>query len=127
MKFTTVTKSLVLGLALILASSAFAGTKASLDLQSTVNVNGTTLKPGEYKLQWEGTGPDVQVSFIQGRNVVAKVSARLVDLPSPAENTAAVVHQNGDGTASLAAARFEGKKYSLQLDTPGSAQMGSAK
>ena len=53
MKFATVSKSLVMGLALLLASSAFAATKASLQLNNPVTVNGTKLKPGDYKLQWE--------------------------------------------------------------------------
>lgn len=127
MKFATVSKSLVLGLALLLATSAFAGTKASLQLQSSVNVSGTTLKPGEYKLEWEGTGPDVEVSFIQGKTVVAKTSAKLVDLNSPARETAAVVKANGDGSNSLLSARFEGKRFSLDLDAASGGQAGSAK
>ena len=48
MKFATVSKSLVLGLALLLASSAFATTKGSMQLSSAAVLNGTTLKAGEY-------------------------------------------------------------------------------
>ena len=124
MKFS---KFLVLGLALLLATSAFAGTKASLQLQSSVNINGATLKPGEYKLQWDGTGPDVEVSFVQGKTVVAKAPARLVDLNAPAHESAAVVRTNGDGSGSLISARFEGKKYSLDLDGASAGQSGSGK
>src|SRR5271167_144548 len=71
MKFATVSKSVVLGLALLLASSAFAATKASLQLSNPVTLNGTTLKAGDYKVQWDGDGPNVEVSFRQGKNVVA--------------------------------------------------------
>ena len=124
MKFS---KFLVLGVALLLATSAFAGTRASLQLQSSVNLNGATLKPGDYKLEWEGTGPDVEVSFIQGKTVVAKASAKLVDLNSPAHESAAVVRTNGDGSSSLVSARFEGKKYSLDLDGATAGQSGSGK
>ena len=50
MKFATVSvsisKTLVLGVALLLASSAFAATKASLQLSNPVTVNGTTLQAG---------------------------------------------------------------------------------
>ena len=128
MKFATVTKSLILGLVLVLACSAFAATKGSLTLQSAITVNGTTLKPGDYKLQWEGTGPDVEVSIMQGKNVLAKVPAKLVDLASPAANSAAVIRQNADGTNTLAAARFEGKKYSLDLSPSSDGmQAGSSK
>ena len=41
MKFATVSKSLVMGLALLLASSAFAGTKGSMTLLSPATINGT--------------------------------------------------------------------------------------
>ena len=51
MKFATVSKSLVMGLALLLASSAFAATKASLQLHNPTMVNGTKLQPGDYKLE----------------------------------------------------------------------------
>lgn len=130
MKFATVSKSLVLGLALLLASSAFAATKASLSLLDPATVNGTTLKPGDYKLEWDGSGPSVEVSVMQGKKVVAKLPAKLVDLKSPAENSAAVVQKHDDGTSSLVGARFEGKKFALEIGESNSndgAQSGSAK
>jgi hypothetical protein len=128
MKFATVSKSLVMGLALLLASSAFAATKAQLALQSSTTVNGTQLKPGDYKLQWDGTGPNVEVSILKGKTVVAKVPAKLVDLPSASTNDAAVIKKNDDGTSSLTSVRFEGKKFALDLGASNdSMQTGSAK
>ncbi len=128
MKFTTVSKSLMMGLALLLASSAFAGTKGDLVLQSPATVNGTKLKAGEYKLQWDGTGPNVEVSITQGKTVVAKVPAKVVDLKAPSPNNAAVVKNNDDGTSTLAGARFEGKKFALELgDSSDGMQAGSSK
>ncbi len=59
MKFATVSKSLVMGLALLLACSAFAATKANLSLQTPTTVNGTKLKAGDYKLEWDGSCPDL--------------------------------------------------------------------
>jgi hypothetical protein len=115
MKFATVSKSLVLGLALLLASSAFAATKGSLQLSNPVTVNGTTLKPGDYKVQWEGSGPNVELSILKGKNVVAKVPAHVVELQTPANNDAAVTHQNGSGPNSLTGIRFQGKKTALEL------------
>jgi hypothetical protein len=115
MKFATVSKMLVLGLALSLASSAVATSKPSLQLNHPVTLNGTTLKAGEYKVQWEGNGPDVEITILQGKNVVAKTSARVVELETPAADDAAVTRTNGSGTSSLAAIRFQGKKISLEL------------
>jgi len=119
MKFATVSKSLMMGLALLLASSAFAATKANLQLHNPTTVNGTQLKPGDYKLEWEGTGPNVEVSIMQGKKVYTKAPARLVDLQSPSSNDAAVVKKNDDGSNSLEGVRFEGKKFALELGQAG--------
>jgi len=128
MKFATVSKSLVLGLALLLASSAFAVTKASLQLSNPVMLNGTTLKPGDYKLEWEGSGPNVELSILRGKNVVAKTTAHLVELPTPAANDATVTRKNDSGPNSLAGLRFQGKKFALELgEASDGMQAGSSK
>ena len=128
MKFATVTKSAVLGLSVLLASSAFAANKATLHLSDPTTVNGTKLKAGDYKLEWDGSGPNVDLSIMQGKNVVAKVPAKVVDLNAPAANSAAVVTKNSDGTKSLSGARFEGKKYAIELGESGEGmQAGSSK
>jgi len=115
MKFATVSKSLVLGLALLLASSAFAATKGSMQLSSSAVLNGTTLKPGEYKVQWEGSGPNVEVSILKGKSVVAKTQAHIVQLQAASTNDAALIHQDGSGAGTLTGLRFEGKKFALEL------------
>jgi hypothetical protein len=127
MKFATVTKSLVLALALFIASSAFAAAKATIQLHNVTTVNGTQLKPGEYKLQWDGSGPSVEVSILQGKNVVTKVQAKLVDLDYKPANDAAVTKKNDDGSVSLTGIRFEGKKTALQIGDSGDGMQGSAK
>lgn len=128
MKFATVSKSLVMGLALLLASSAFAASKANLTLQNPTVINGAKLKPGEYKLEWDGTGPNVEVSIKQGKNVLAKVPGKVVDLSEPSHDNAAVLTKNSDGTRTLAGARFEGKKFALQLgESSDGMQPGSSK
>lgn len=128
MKFATVSKSLMLGLSLLLASGAFAASKGNLQLNSPTTVNGTKLKPGEYKVEWEGSGPAVELSIKQGKNVIAKVPAHVVDLSTPAANSAAVTHANGDGTSSLMGVRFQGKKFALELSDSGDGmQAGSSK
>ena len=127
MKFATVSKGLVLGLAMLLASTAFAATKASLQLSNPTLVNGTTLKPGDYRIQWEGTGPNVELSILQGKNVLAKVSAHVVELQTPASYDAAVTHQNASGPNTLAGVRFRGKKTALELaDSSDNMQAGGS-
>jgi hypothetical protein len=128
MKFATVTKSLAVGLALTLASSAFAASKANLTLNNPTSINGTSLKAGEYKLQWDGSGPNVEVSIMQGKKVIAKVPAKVVDLNQSSANDAALLKQNSDGTTTLAGVRFQGKKFALELgEASDGMQAGSSK
>lgn len=131
MKFATVSKShlvksLVLGLALMLASSAFALSKGSMQLSNPVTLNGTTLKAGEYKVQWEGSGPNVEVSILQGKNVVATATAHVVNLQSPSDNDAALTHRNDSGPNSLSGLRFQGKKFALELTDAGHGMQADA-
>jgi hypothetical protein len=117
-----------MGLALLLASSAFAATKANLTLNNPTSINGTKLKAGDYKLEWDGSGPNVEVSIIQGKNVVAKVPAKVVDLNASSSNNAAVLKENGDGSTTLAGVRFQGKKFALEIGDSGDGmQAGSSK
>jgi hypothetical protein len=128
MKFATVTTSLVVGLALTLASSAFAASKANLTLNNPTSINGTSLKAGEYKLLWDGNGPNVEVSIVQGKKVIAKVPAKVVDLNQSSANDAALLKQNSDGTTTLAGVRFQGKKFALELgEASDGMQAGSSK
>lgn len=100
---------------MLLATSAFAANKGSLSVQEPVTINGTQLKPGDYKVQWDGNGPSVELSITQGKKVIAKVPAHMVNLETPSSNDAAVVKNNGDGTKSLSEVRLSGKKFSLAL------------
>jgi hypothetical protein len=112
-------KSLFLGLALLLATSAFAANKGSLTVQEPVMLNGTKLAAGDYKVEWDGKGPNVELSITQGKKVIAKVAAHMVDLDSPAQGDAAVVKNNGDGTRSLTEVRLSGKKFAFALGEEG--------
>ena len=128
MKFATVSKSLFMGLALTLASSAFAASRANLTLNNPTSINGTKLKPGDYKLEWEGSGPSVEVSIVQGKKVVTKVPAKIVALDKAPSNDAALLKQNSDGSTTLSGARFQGKKFALELgESSDGMQAGSSK
>jgi len=108
-------KSLLLGMALTLATSAFAANKASLQISEPTQVSGTKLAPGDYNIQWDGTGPSVEMSILKGKSVVAKVPAHLVDLDQASPANATVVKRNDDGTRSLTQIRVSGKKYALAV------------
>ncbi len=115
MKRSTISKSLLLGMALLLATGAFAASKGSLQVQDPVTVSGKQLPAGDYQLKWDGKGPNVELSILKGNKVVATVPARLVDINQSASSDAAVVRKNEDGSRSLSEIRFSGKKYALAI------------
>ena len=61
-----------------LCGSALARDNAHLvEISNAVEIGGTRLKPGNYKVEWHGTGPAVQVSFEQNGKTVVTVPGTL--------------------------------------------------
>lgn len=69
---------------LLLPASTFARDKneGNLKLFDTVRVGSTQLEPGNYKVQWNGAGPTVNVDILQNKKTVATTSAKLVGYTS---------------------------------------------
>jgi len=119
MKQSKFSRSALPGLALLLATSAFAANKAnkgSFEISEPLTVSGHELKPGQYKLTWEGTGGDVQAMILSHGKLVATVPAHLTDLNQPERNDAVVSRQNDDGSRSLTQIDFAGKNYALSFE-----------
>src|ERR1022692_4330523 len=66
-------------LALLSSVSALARDKNqhSVQIPDSVQVGGTQLKPGSYQVEWQGTGPEIQVNFVQYGKTVATVPGTL--------------------------------------------------
>ena len=62
MKFAKFSKGLLLGLALVLATGAFAASnKGSLEVVDPVTVSGKQLHPGDYSVKWDGSWSERRV------------------------------------------------------------------
>ncbi len=116
MSVSTISKSLVLGLALLLATSVFAVNKGSLEVNDAVKINGKQLAAGEYTVRWDGAGPNVELNILHGKTVVATVPARMVDLDRSADRDSVLTSVNGDGSKSINQIRFSGKKFALAIN-----------
>jgi hypothetical protein len=127
MKLSRVVKSAILGVSLLLASGAFAAAnKASFDLYDSATVAGKQLNAGNYTVQWDGGGPNVQVTIMKGKKVIATTPARVVQTETPSNHDAAVLKANGSGASSLAEIRFQGKRFVLDLDNTGAGGEGGS-
>jgi len=123
MKLNTLAKTVVLGLAVLLATGAFASTnKGSLHIEQAVQINGQQIPAGDYSVRWEGSGTNVELSVMQGRKEIAKVSAKVVQL-SEAANGDQVVLSNTNGTPAVSQLRFNGKKTALDIGSSDQASM----
>ena len=119
------TKTAVLSLALLMSTSLFAASSGSLHLTQAVQLNGTEIKAGDYKVTWEGTGSDVNVSILKGRDVVAKAPGQMKELGSKFGSDAAVVQKRDGGTSVLTGLRFGGKAYAIEFADQATAGMKS--
>jgi hypothetical protein len=127
MKSSLFSKIILATLTLAFTVCAFAASdthKNNFQISTPAQVNGTQIPAGEYTAKWQGTGPAVQVSIMQGKKVLATVPAQIVTLSQPASNTQAEV-SNSNGNQELTVLQFSGKTYSLELGA-GSAKADSA-
>ena len=114
-------KGIFLAAVVLVATSGFATSKGSLELQHPTNVAGKQLASGNYSVQWEGTGDQVELKIYQGKKVVVSTAAHVVNLEQPLPNNAAVMVTNGDGSASLSRIMFRGRKYAIEISNEGGA------
>jgi hypothetical protein len=114
MKLDNLGKSLLVAVLMVVATGAFASNKGTMHIQEAVQVNGQALAPGEYQLRWEGTGSNVELSFMQGKKQIAKTSAKVIELEkAPSFDSAVVDHSSGK--AAVSEVRFAGKKTALSI------------
>jgi len=115
MKFSKTYAGLLLGTILLLGTTASASNKTTLNLEDAVSIHGTNLPKGQYKVTWEGTGPDIELSFIQSHKTVATTRARLVDLDHPEKDAGYGTRITENGTMSLSTIYFVGRKYDIEI------------
>jgi hypothetical protein len=118
LNFSKISKTLLPALALLLATSAFAANKqnkGSLELDQPATIGGHQLASGEYKLTWDGTGPNVDLMIKSYGKLVATVPAHLIELSRPEPSNGYEAHTNDDGSRILTSIEFGGKKYELSF------------
>ena len=108
---------LLLTAALLGSSAVFAGesNKTTLKLYETTTVEGKALQPGDYKVTWEGSGPDVQVTILQGKETVATFQAHVTEQAARNAGDAYGSSSDANGSRALTAIYPGGKRIALEL------------
>src|SRR3981189_224748 len=87
------------GTSLLLAASACAaGTgKGTLHLYESLDVQGKQLAPGEYKLDWSGEGPKVELNITSSKKSIVSVPAQLIPVGEKNTTDGYAVEKSEDG------------------------------
>jgi hypothetical protein len=96
-------------------STAFAANKGALYVHSPTMAGDTRLPAGEYTVQWEGAGPDVELKIKLDNRVEATVPAKVIPLDHPFGYDETVLSPDGAGDRRLLEIRLSGKKFFLQI------------
>jgi hypothetical protein len=117
----------LLGSALLFSSAVLAGdaNKGSLQLYEKVSVEGKALNPGRYTITWDGAGPNVQVTILQGKQTVATFPAHVTEQATRNTEDAYGSASETDGTRTLTAIYPNGKRFSLELGQAAASQATS--
>jgi hypothetical protein len=120
--------TLLVGSSLLLSASTFAGNgnKKSLHLYESVTLDGKQLPAGDYRFEWTGTGPEVQLNVLKGKETVATVSAHIVPVSTPFRQDGYTASVGKDGTASVSQFFFSGDKFDLEIGEASSAKTAPA-
>ena len=103
--------------ALFLAGGAFAAnaTNGKLRLYEPVSIQGKQLPVGNYKVEWSGSGPDVQVTILNGKDTVATVPAKVVPTTVKNSTDGYSSAKQPDGSNDLTSIFFRGTSFELKV------------
>lgn len=113
--------SAVLAVALLTPLSLLAADKItrSVTIADPITVGTIHLKPGRYKVEWEGSGPEVQVNFLQNGKTVATVPAKLQTRDSEIRQDDVITDRTNANTETLKEIDFSHQQQALMFSQGG--------
>jgi len=118
MKTSYLTAVLSLTCLLGFGGSAYAarGNARSVEIFDAVQIGATELKPGNYKVEWQGSGPAVEVSFLRNGKTVVTVPATLRTNSDHVTQDSILIEATSAGTSTLKEIDFGHQKEALVFD-----------
>jgi len=105
----------VLVILVLSAASALAKNERTLTITNNASIGATTLRAGNYKVDWVSHSPEATVTFYSGKQVVATVEGKWVDRGSEYKQNAVLYADNSDVSKSSIEIRVAGMKQALVL------------
>jgi hypothetical protein len=107
----------VLPLALLAGNNNTRPQKKNVDVTDQVVLAGTTLAPGQYKVEWQGSGPNVKVNFLKSGKTVLTAPARVEQLKTKAPYDAVVENIRNNGTKTIREIEWNNQREALMFGT----------
>ena len=109
---------LLFGSALLFSSATLAGetNKGKLHLADKIVVDGKPIQPGNYGVEWDGSGSAVQVKLLRGKQIVATLPAHLTEQADQNPQDGYSIATEPDGSRELTAIYPSGKRVALEFD-----------
>lgn len=102
---------------LLIPASGFArsNNRGTMNLDQPAMVGSTQLQPGSYKVEWNGTGPNVHVNIMQHNNTVASTTGELKTNDQAASQDAVVLRPAPDNSSQKEVAEIDFSKHKEAL------------
>ena len=96
-----------------LVARAAESSQGNITLSAVSQIGSQQLKPGEYTVQWEGSGPSVPVKILSGKKVVASGTANLVQQQTASKHDEVHLRVQDNGTRTVERIDFAKRGVSL--------------
>ena len=101
----------------VVFTTAFAlAANMQMNLNNANQLNGTTINPGTYKLNYTTNGTAAQVNVIQGKKTIASANGEMVEIQTAPQHDSVVSKMNPDGTRTIYEIQFAGKKQAIRFN-----------
>jgi hypothetical protein len=107
----------ILVLLFVLAAGvpAMAKSSSNVTLHYDVVLNGSHLKAGQYRVQWESHSDGITVTFSQKKNVLATATGKLVDREGKYQTSTVLYTTDAGGTQTIMELRLAGMSQAIVL------------
>lgn len=96
-----------------LAGNNTAQQKKNVQIADQVVLAGKTLAPGQYKVEWQGNGPNVKVNFMKSGKTVLTAPAKIAQLKTKAPYDAVVESTRKNGTKTISEIEWNNQREAL--------------
>jgi hypothetical protein len=113
--------TMVFPLALLAGDNTAREQKKNVDVADQVELAGTTLPPGHYRVEWQGNGPTVNVTFLKSGKTVLTAPATVAHLQEKAPYDAVVENTNANGAKTIREIEWNNQREALMFGAQGHA------